>query len=199
MTVWKKVVTSVIFPLQLHIVHMNQHYTDLTTALADPEGVAVLGFFYEVNILNPVLLKSNCFYRTDLELEWNVCISIFRGPIVQIKSMTPSSTLWEASKLRVSAEVHYKHLKTWLHSSAAKVSSVAFLFSDGNTSLPPVSLAQLIPSEQNLTTFYRYKGSLTTPGCTESVIWTLFENPIPLNIEQVRIKDQKMWRNASDF
>lgn len=28
---------------------MKHHYTDLTTALADPEGVAVLGFFYEVN------------------------------------------------------------------------------------------------------------------------------------------------------
>lgn len=37
--------------LQLHIVHMKHHYTDLTTALADPEGVAVLGFFYEVNPL----------------------------------------------------------------------------------------------------------------------------------------------------
>lgn len=38
----------------------------------------------------------------------------------------------------------------------------------------------------NLTNYYRYKGSLTTPGCTEAVIWTLFENPIPLSIEQVR-------------
>lgn len=38
--------------LQLHIVHMKHHYTDLTTALADPEGVAVLGFFYEVKPLN---------------------------------------------------------------------------------------------------------------------------------------------------
>lgn len=60
------------------------------------------------------------------------------------------------------------------------------LFSDGNTSLSSISLAQLIPSEKNLTAYYRYKGSLTTPGCTESVIWTLFENPIPLSIEQVK-------------
>lgn len=61
-----------------------------------------------------------------------------------------------------------------------------FFFSDGNTSLSSISLAQLIPSEKNLTAYYRYKGSLTTPGCTESVIWTLFENPIPLSIEQVK-------------
>ncbi|KAK7925675.1 hypothetical protein WMY93_007985 [Mugilogobius chulae] len=35
------------YPMEMHIVHMKHHYTDITTALADPEGVAVLGFFYE--------------------------------------------------------------------------------------------------------------------------------------------------------
>uniref|UniRef100_A0A672G426 Carbonic anhydrase n=1 Tax=Salarias fasciatus TaxID=181472 RepID=A0A672G426_SALFA len=56
----------------------------------------------------------------------------------------------------------------------------------GNTSLQPISLAQLIPSEQNMTSYYRYKGSLTTPGCAESVVWTVFENPIPLSLEQLQ-------------
>ncbi|XP_019903391.2 carbonic anhydrase 4 isoform X2 [Esox lucius] len=56
-----------------------------------------------------------------------------------------------------------------------------------NTSLGAVSLEQLIPSQQNLTKFYRYRGSLTTPGCTESVIWTVFENPIPLSKEQLEV------------
>lgn len=79
-----------------------------------------------------------------------------------------------------------------LQSSTANVSSVTFLFSDSNTSLLPISLAQLIPSEQNLTSYYRYRGSLTTPGCTEAVIWTLFEKPIPLNMDQVRIKEHKI-------
>lgn len=77
-----------------------------------------------------------------------------------------------------------------LQSAAANV--VTYLFSDGNTSLSPASLAQLIPSEQNLTSFYRYKGSLTTPGCTEAVIWTLFECPIPLSMDQVRTKQHKI-------
>lgn len=31
---------------------MKHQYTDLPTALQDKEGVAVLGFFYEVTILN---------------------------------------------------------------------------------------------------------------------------------------------------
>lgn len=57
---------------------------------------------------------------------------------------------------------------------------------NNSTSLPSISLAQLIPQEVNLTSYYRYKGSLTTPGCTESVIWTLFESPIPLSMDQLR-------------
>ncbi|KAM4546881.1 carbonic anhydrase 4a [Fundulus diaphanus] len=57
---------------------------------------------------------------------------------------------------------------------------------NSNVSLPSISLAQLIPSEQNLTSYYRYRGSLTTPGCTESVVWTVFENPIPLSMEQLK-------------
>uniref|UniRef100_A0A7N6FHE3 Carbonic anhydrase n=1 Tax=Anabas testudineus TaxID=64144 RepID=A0A7N6FHE3_ANATE len=90
------------YPMELHIVHMKQHYTDLKTALADTEGVAVLGFFYEVK---------------DERKHYNVGVDV---PYVQTGNM-------------------------------------------------------LIPSQQNLTSYYRYKGSLTTPGCSQSVIWTVFE------------------------
>ncbi|CAL1573867.1 unnamed protein product [Knipowitschia caucasica] len=114
------------YPMELHIVHMKHRYTDLNTALKDPEGVAVLGFFYE---------KSNSANRKY-------------DPIISsLQSIT------EANK---------------------------------TTSMKPVSLTQLIPAEQNLTSYYRYKGSLTTPGCTESVVWTLFESPIPLSSDQLK-------------
>uniref|UniRef100_A0A670YV66 Carbonic anhydrase 4 n=1 Tax=Pseudonaja textilis TaxID=8673 RepID=A0A670YV66_PSETE len=55
-------------------------------------------------------------------------------------------------------------------------------------SLGPVSstlaLESLIPDKKDLTNFYRYTGSLTTPGCNEEVVWTLFEKPIELGGEQ---------------
>ncbi|XP_029704430.1 carbonic anhydrase 4a [Takifugu rubripes] len=118
------------YPMELHIVHMKHHYTDLATALADPEGVAVLGFFYQhSNIRNQ----------------------------------------------------KYEPIVTALSSIKA---------TNGNASLPSISLAQLIPPEKNLTSFYRYKGSLTTPKCTESVVWTLFESPVPLSADQLRAFSQ---------
>lgn len=61
---------------QLHIVHMKDHYTDLKTALADPDGVAVLGFFYEVKML----FKSKCIRGADVKSK---CCDVFLFTEVQ--------------------------------------------------------------------------------------------------------------------
>lgn len=55
--------------LQLHIVHMKRDYTDLAKALSDPEGVAVLGFFYEVTILIPA--SWSCNHSVERQLKWD--------------------------------------------------------------------------------------------------------------------------------
>ena len=44
-------------------------------------------------------------------------------------------------------------------------------------------LSALLPGDMD--TFYRYAGSLTTPPCSESVVWTVFPSPIPISEQQV--------------
>ncbi|KAJ8017242.1 hypothetical protein DPEC_G00015770 [Dallia pectoralis] len=39
---------------------------------------------------------------------------------------------------------------------------------------------------ENLNHFFRYQGSLTTPPCYESVLWTVFDTPITLSHNQIR-------------
>ncbi|XP_073717294.1 carbonic anhydrase 4-like isoform X1 [Misgurnus anguillicaudatus] len=56
---------------------------------------------------------------------------------------------------------------------------------NGNMTLRKISLSQFILSEEKMTNYYRYDGSLTTPGCNEVVVWTVFENPIPISKEQL--------------
>lgn len=44
-------------------------------------------------------------------------------------------------------------------------------------------LQDFLPNNKG--SFFRYEGSLTTPGCGEAVIWTVFENSIPISVDQV--------------
>jgi carbonic anhydrase len=46
-----------------------------------------------------------------------------------------------------------------------------------------LSLRDLLP--ESLSKFYRYMGSLTTPGCQEIVVWTVFADPITASESQV--------------
>ncbi|XP_063147109.1 carbonic anhydrase 4 [Candoia aspera] len=59
------------------------------------------------------------------------------------------------------------------------------------TEMPALMLGSLIPEKKDLTNFYRYTGSLTTPGCNEEVVWTLFEKPIELDMIQMG----KFWKS----
>ncbi|KAF6206801.1 hypothetical protein GE061_018037 [Apolygus lucorum] len=47
-----------------------------------------------------------------------------------------------------------------------------------------LTLASLLPSDTDL--FYTYRGSLTTPPCSEAVTWILFPDPMPISYSQVQ-------------
>lgn len=49
------------------------------------------------------------------------------------------------------------------------------------------ALASLLPSALRLLRYYRYSGSLTTPGCEPAVLWTVFENTVPIGHAQVGV------------
>ena len=46
-------------------------------------------------------------------------------------------------------------------------------------------LSNLLPRTSRLSGYYRYQGSLTTPDCSEVVVWTVFEEPVEIGQEQV--------------
>uniref|UniRef100_H2Z002 Carbonic anhydrase n=1 Tax=Ciona savignyi TaxID=51511 RepID=H2Z002_CIOSA len=50
--------------------------------------------------------------------------------------------------------------------------------------LTPFPISDLLPK---ITGYYRYSGSLTTPPCYESVVWTIFKDPIQISAAQVNV------------
>jgi carbonic anhydrase len=47
-----------------------------------------------------------------------------------------------------------------------------------------IDLAQLLPEDRR---YYTYMGSLTTPPCSEGVLWMVMKQPVPISAEQVAI------------
>lgn len=57
----------------------------------------------------------------------------------------------------------------------------------GMESIPPrvaIDLNRLLPEKRD---YYTYMGSLTTPPCTENVLWMVLKNPIQVSPEQIGI------------
>lgn len=56
---------------------------------------------------------------------------------------------------------------------------------DTNTTMEESCLQDMLPQKEKLVHYFRYLGSLTTPDCSETVIWTVFEEPIKVHKNQV--------------
>ncbi|XP_043228604.1 putative carbonic anhydrase 3 [Amphibalanus amphitrite] len=59
---------------------------------------------------------------------------------------------------------------------------------EGGSSVPvvdPPRLQELMPLNTN--DFYRYEGSLTTPGCYEVVTWTIFQHPVKVTEAELEL------------
>ncbi|XP_061077860.1 uncharacterized protein LOC133111477 isoform X1 [Conger conger] len=116
------------YPMEMHIVSLKKGLS-VDQALADPEGIAVLGFFIDV---------------TDKE---------------------ESPEKWN-------------NLTSYLINITEKNSTVDIKDS--------ISIDDLL-GDVNRTKFYRYKGSLTTPPCSEVVVWTVFQEPIKISAHMVEL------------
>jgi carbonic anhydrase len=56
-----------------------------------------------------------------------------------------------------------------------------------------VNLTELLPTDQR---YYQFMGSLTTPPCTENVLWMVLKEPTPVAREQIKLFSQLFPNNA---
>ena len=56
-----------------------------------------------------------------------------------------------------------------------------------------LNMNELLPKDQR---YYQFMGSLTTPPCTEGVLWMVLKEPSPISREQIKLFTQLYPRNA---
>jgi carbonic anhydrase len=66
---------------------------------------------------------------------------------------------------------------------------------DDRVAMPPGSfdLSQMLPKDQR---YYQFMGSLTTPPCSEDVLWMILKQPVTLSHAQMRLFAQQFPNNA---
>lgn len=70
-------------------------------------------------------------------------------------------------------------------SASSKMNVFCFVFfSDAGVVIPTFSVHDLLPQSQRFD-YFRYQGSLTTPPCHESVIWSIGTDLIEISEKQV--------------
>ena len=56
-----------------------------------------------------------------------------------------------------------------------------------------LDMNELLPKDQR---YYQFIGSLTTPPCTEGVLWMVFKQAVQISNEQIKLFQQLYPRNA---
>ncbi|KAG9482239.1 hypothetical protein GDO78_011109 [Eleutherodactylus coqui] len=126
--------------------------------------------------------------------------------------------------MRYMAELHIVHYNSELYKTFDEAKDkpnglavLAFLYVDGNfentyysevisklakiryagqeTEMGSIDPLAMLP--EDLDKYYRYQGSLTTPPCTENVLWTVFEPHIVLSHNQIKLLEGTLldWEN----
>lgn len=62
--------------------------------------------------------------------------------------------------------------------------------------IPGFSIEELLPERP--AEYYHYKGSLTTPPCHPSVLWTVFRNPVQISQEQLLALETALYCTHKD-
>ncbi|XP_009679925.2 carbonic anhydrase 12 [Struthio camelus] len=69
-------------------------------------------------------------------------------------------------------------------------------YKDQMAQVPGFNIRELLPDR--LDEYYRYEGSLTTPPCYPSVLWTVFRHPVKISQEQLLALETAMYCTESD-
>jgi carbonic anhydrase len=145
------------YPLEIHIIHWNTKYPSFTDATAYSDGLAVLGFFYEVSTAENGNLKPILDKFAD--------VTLTRSQIKRINKKKKSNK----GQGRIGENLFCDYYAPFHPDCPQKNEDATLVALDGT-----FSLNQFLPSTGAGDEYFYYSGGLTTPACNEIVLWTNF-------------------------
>ncbi|XP_042241758.1 carbonic anhydrase 7-like [Homarus americanus] len=139
------------FSGEMHFVHVKEEYGTVQEALKHPDGLAVIGVWLEESRFEPEVSS----FSQDLISQGDCYFRPVGHGTNPRCNYTPQDH-----------QTATQHWFTYL----ARMTTLP------DDTVTPINLRQLLPFDPSI--FYRYNGSLTTPPCTENVMWTVFRRPL---------------------
>lgn len=165
------------YPMEMHLVHIEDQFVNLTTglydwdgAIADPFGLAVIAIFFKVDNTKPQNMKP--LQKIDNEVA-----GLPPPPPDRRDAEEPAEDdhLVEMRNLALAVEDLGKNrVKRDEHSIKLRLNIGAFLRKVAKNG-----------GDGTLSTYWSYHGSLTTPECNEAVTWVVFARA--LGVAQVQV------------
>lgn len=152
------------YPAELHLVHWNAKYADVAEAVTKADGLAVLGFFYEVTAEDNSDLTEILAIAEKARMQQG-----------RIKKENEWKQQYRGRKKGNTNRGGNKQTKAEVVPNPPTVGPVSLTYSS------------LLPNGKIPDDYYYYKGSLTTPTCDEVVLWTVFTERIPISEKQLNL------------
>ncbi|KAK7066928.1 hypothetical protein SK128_012060 [Halocaridina rubra] len=168
------------FAGEMHLVHYKKEYGSVGEALKHGDGLAVLGMW-----LTPSHGKS---LHTHFDLKESTAKADYTFMPASVP--LPGACKYTDEEHELSSLHWFDNIMPDEKAQEQEKESL-------------VHLRQMLPVD--VERFYRYEGSLTTPPCTENVLWTVFATPVSVPVEflsglrQMKVPDDPTHSLSDNF
>ena len=152
-------------PAEVQFLHYNFKYGSFEEAYNQPDGLAGVAF----------LLKP-CDYPLHREADYSELTSNFYD-------VAHENTQIQTANIHIDRLLPFAAWEQINNDTFPIVDKNSTIIDDGNASIPTVS------------GYYRYHGSLTMPPCSESVLWTVYPDPVHIDPSEMNLILTSFYRN----